>query len=405
MRRLAAFLIVLAIGLGACRAQGGSGTDGSAGSGTFAATGFASSTVALSTRQQPLVIGVDEKVLVFGGYAVGSSASRSLGDGALYDRSKSTWSTIPSAPFSQPLYQAMGVWTGQEAIILGTPCGGAWSDLITPECGKSRVEAAAFSPTRNRWRRLDQFKGPGQAEGFNDTTVLQGNGLGWTGRQAAFTFGNGPISQEMLIDPAAGGTTRFMASPDQTDATCLTGGKLVAVKTGEVLAGGVRVGPNPVANAEPLRTYLLDEKSLTWSAPIETNKPDSVGAQSERVICNGGQLVYLPYQSSTGFSGGLWWNAAQRTWDPFPNLKPMQYPSILAVGESGGAKVAWLGSSLFVLQPGASAWSVVAAPLNAMVTLKEDTSALVVDQTNDPRQGGSSKVGFLDPTRYLAAHR
>ena len=405
MRRLAAFLIVLAIGLGACGTHGGSGTHGSAGSGSFAATGFESSTVALSTRQQPLVLGVDEKVLVFGGYAAGSSASRSLGDGALYDRSTSTWSTIPTAPFSQPLYQAMGVWTGQEAIILGTPCGRAWSDLITPECGKTAVEAAAFSPTRNRWRRLAQFKGPGQAESFDDATVLQGNGLGWTGSQATFIFGNGPISREMLVDPAAGGTTRFMASPDQTDATCMTGGKLVAVRTGEVLAGGLRVGPNPVANAEPLRTYLLDEKSLTWSAPIETKKPDSVGAQSERVSCNGGQLVYLPYRNSTGFSGALWWNAAQETWDPFPNLKPVQYPSILTVGESGGTKVAWLGSSLYVLPPGASAWSLAPAPLDAMVTLKENTSALVVDQTNDPRHGGSSKVGFLDPTRYLATHR
>ena len=372
---------------------------------TLATTGFQSSTVALSTRHQPLVVGVGENVLVFGGYAVDSSVYRSLGDGALYDRSKASWSPMPSAPFSKPPYQAMGVWTGEEAIILGTPCGPTTSELNSPTCGKGGFEAAAFSPTKNTWRRLHQFKGPGSDQGFGDRTVLQGAGLGWTGREAVFVFGTGLIWQEMLVDPATGGATRFVASPDRTDATCVTGGKLVAVQTGQVFAnGGSRLSPNPVANAEPLRTYLLDQKSLTWSAPVETKKPDSVGALSEQVSCDAGQLVYMPYQISRGFSGGLWWNATQETWEAVPSFKPAQYSSVLAVGESGGTKVVWMRSSLYILLPGASAWSVVAAPFDAMVRFGESTSALVVDAANDPRASGSSRVGLLDPSRYLATH-
>ncbi len=404
-RWIFAFLIAVAMGISGC---GGSdktpvhvlaGTRGST-PGSLSTTGFESTNVQLSDRRQPLVLSIGENVLVFGGYTSDDSGVRSLGDGALYDRSRAAWSPMPDAPFSRPLYQAMGVWTGQEAIILGTPCGSAGKELESPDCGKVVIEAAAFSPRAKTWRTLDAVTSPISEQGY----VLQGAGLGWTGREAVFSVGHGMIAENMLIDPASGGGTRFSTSPDRVDATCVAGGSVVAVQTGEVFAGGGVLVPNPAANAEPLRTYTLDQKTLSWSAPVETQKPDSVSALNEKVVCSAGQLAYLPFHVSTGFSGGLWWNAAREVWEAIPALKPTQYPSTFTIGEVDGTKVAWLGSSLFILKPGESTWAADAAPLEGMVTLDESGSALLVNATTDLRSSEPLTVGFLDPVQYLASH-
>jgi len=98
----------------------------------------------IAWRYQHLALDMGGKVLLWGGRTVPGgdirrAASESLSDGAIYDGSTDHWQEIARSPLAGP--HAMGVWTGSEAIL--------WS---SDEQGHQA--AAAYDPATDRWRSL-----------------------------------------------------------------------------------------------------------------------------------------------------------------------------------------------------------------------------------------------------------
>lgn len=90
----------------------------------------------LTARFQFLSVATDSGLLVWGGY---DASSQSLTDGAYWDGPTQTWTTLPPAPLDQTRGDAIGVWTGNEVVVLN---------------GVDGVTAAAFDPATFTWRRL-----------------------------------------------------------------------------------------------------------------------------------------------------------------------------------------------------------------------------------------------------------
>lgn len=371
--------------------------------------GFAVSDVPLGTRRDPLILSAGDGVLVFGGSkSDGDGNAQYLDDGALYNEAKGSWTDIPTAPFSEPLYQASGVWNGTEAIVVGMPCGSSAADSDTAVCPSNTIEAAAFSPLTNSWRSLPGVVGPqSDAKPTSGAVPLEASSLGWTGSQAVFSFSQTPARQLMLINPVGNGESRFVDNLDLVDAACVAGGDVIAIETGQVSKDGVIISSNSAADAQPLRTYILDEKTLQWQAPIETNKPDSMSATYERVYCSAGQIAYVPIQRSVGFdSGGLWWNSVTKSWDLLPSFGKAGFPGEMAIADIDGTHVAWLGGSgqIFFLKPGATDWVTAPAPIPGTVRLQQGSRYLVVDPTAIERPPAALRIGYLDPLVFLAQH-
>lgn len=377
--------------------------------GALSSIGLQTSTVSLSDRRQALVLPVGDQVLVFGGISTDASVHKGLSDGSLYDPADASWSALPAAPFSQPLYQASGVWSGDEAIIIGTPCAPTSPEFELASCGKRGIEAAAFSPQKNTWRSLKRVALP-DAAGFAQGNPLVSRGLGMAGNQAVFGVdGHTAASDVMLVDVAAEGATRFAKSADRADVTCVAGGKILAVRTGSVSEIGTSHWPDPVAAAEPLRTYTLDQESLAWGPAVETKKPDSLGVFAENVYCSAGQLLCIPLKDGlNGYdnTGGLWWNTTKATWETIPRFESAGYLGGFSIAEIAGTRVAWLwhdtDGKLFILEPGQSKWSVSPAPFEGIVQVGQGTSALVVDPSYD--QKGPLNIALLDPSKYASTH-
>ena len=84
--------------------------------------------------------------LLWGGTTTSTSQSVA-GDGAAYDPTTGTWARLPAAPLA-PRENATGVWAGQKAIFWG---GDDSSDLLHPH---TFGDGAAYDPTSRTWTSL-----------------------------------------------------------------------------------------------------------------------------------------------------------------------------------------------------------------------------------------------------------
>jgi hypothetical protein len=84
-------------------------------------------------------------MLVWGGQELKGATYRA--DGAVFDPTAKTWSSIPKAPL-EPRGDHVAVWTGTQMIVWG---GG----IESPRTGmRSFADGAAYDPTARRWSRL-----------------------------------------------------------------------------------------------------------------------------------------------------------------------------------------------------------------------------------------------------------
>jgi hypothetical protein len=77
-------------------------------------------------------------VLFWGGYDTNGQRT----DGAFFDVAANTWTKTPQAPLASDRGDAVGAWTGTEAVVVNGIDG--------------KVKAAAYLPATNTWRKLPE---------------------------------------------------------------------------------------------------------------------------------------------------------------------------------------------------------------------------------------------------------
>jgi hypothetical protein len=403
-------LVCIAFALGACGSTASTGGADESPAPLDLEDGFARVSIPLTPRQDPLLVVAGDDVFVYGGFVVpGQPPGETLepkGDGASYNLVKGEWRELPTAPFSRALYRPSGVWTGTEVLVLGTPCGPTSTESDRAVCTPAGVEMAAYSPAKNTWRIIEGVEGPKGAAlalGF----PLSSSGLGWTGSEAVFAVSSQRSDQGMLlVDPVAG-KSHWAPALENTDATCVTGDNVVAVRTGQISQGGGSSSPNPEAVAQPLRTFELDAAAARWNQVAETVKPASAGAMFEQVHCSGGRLTYLPVMPPpTGFAAGaLRWNGSQKRWNALPSFGGIGFPGGVVAVEASGTLVIWIlnHDTLFLLRPGATAWTTTPKPPSAREPMKLHTTRglVIVNETAGQLPLTPLSFGVLDLDRLM----
>ena len=166
--RLTLAAVLLAVVVGGCgQGQGGARPLGVARLDQVAA--LARVDVPLSMRRDALVVAAGGEVLVIGGRAPGIKdpgpggrirQARYLADGARLDVRSGRWWSMPPIPVG-PLHDPAGVWTGEELVVVGSPCGAGSGWLVGAEppekvCRPGGLWVGAYSPRRKRWRTIER---------------------------------------------------------------------------------------------------------------------------------------------------------------------------------------------------------------------------------------------------------
>ena len=418
---------VLALAAAACGSQAESGRVTRAPADLT--NGFAEVVVPLPTRQSPMVVAAGDHVVVFGGYRFAGNTQTPRGDGADYDIAKGEWMAMSPAPFDRPLYQAAGVWTGREVIVIGTPCGATTTEMELARCAHATVAAAAYSPSRHSWRALrspPRSRFPWVAKG----APLGAGGLGWAGNAAVFEIYDGePYRQNLLLDPEA--ETWTFAPPLKFASTfSVTGGHLVAGVIGET-APNVGFGTaTPGSPLPPVRAITLSNDHRRWTESASASRGGPT-PMFDRVYRAPGVLMYasiLP--PPTGFdAGGLWYEPDARRWAELPSFAAAGFPGEMSPAELDGTRLVWLGGTvgldaiersgptsqpqvqtsrrvstpatdgqLFVLPRGSTAWLRPKPPIAGPVSISALDQLLLVIPSG--RLGAKRmKIGLLDLNR------
>ncbi|MGY1773041.1 Kelch repeat-containing protein [Blastococcus sp. SYSU D00813] len=247
----------------------------------------------LSPRTDAVLVGLDDRVLVVGGWTSACGPSTDcdlpddplLADGALYDPTSDSWRTVAPPPFGVreaggtataglggTAYLLTGCATGPAcdapARLLGyDPAGDRWTDhgtvpgpqrslrvtalgsslvVYTDGTALGRVPDLLFDPGRSTWTELPADPLPPVSDRFavpvGDQLVLAGS--------AVLDPGEGPRELLARFDPATGTWTALPDGPGQAF-------QLFPTDDGPLLAGHF---------ADTTSAWLLDPGSWTWSA-------------------------------------------------------------------------------------------------------------------------------------------
>lgn len=370
--------------------------------------GFATLSVPLPPRRRPLVVGGGNYVFVYGGYVVkdGESGSSVIaqGDGATYDLAKDDWTRVPPAPFPASLYRPTGIWTGDEFVVAGTPCGETTADSESAVCKPGGLSAAAYQPTTKTWRSI---QGPSPAP---EASLLDVSVVGWAGGYAMFTTNALSADQRvLLLDPAA---AKWTSAPvlEGIDAECAVGSEFLAVRTGSVGPSGVSGTASASDDSHPLETLRLEVTpgAARWVNFNGTKKPGPTGSLLERVYCGDGQMIYIPvYPPPVGLDrGALWYQTDGSTWDPLPSFQSAGFNGTPSPAKVGTTRMVFMdnGDELFVLPAGSGEWQRVKSPMPGLIGLKPiDNDLLLMDGTFAQDPSEPLRLGLLQPDVYLAA--
>lgn len=240
------------------------------------------------------VSGSDE-VSVFGSYPIDDDGSFAGSAGATFDLGEGTWRRWPAWPHEEPLSQPALVWTGTEAIVVGSACH-ASADEESLNCEPGTVRGAALNLDTFRWRSI------GLPDGAPELTIEERargfccQPMGWTGSSAAFLFSGEPFS----YDPVGDAWRALPALPEVLETSppefCETERGLVAIYMGRSIA--------PFQLAEDI-----------WSALPELRPPlpddPFFGA---RAVCGDASLLAI----ASGWNSAWLLHLHDGTWQPQP---------------------------------------------------------------------------------------
>jgi N-acetylneuraminic acid mutarotase len=126
----------------------------------------------LPPRMQPVVAWTGKQLIVWGGQS-GPEGRTLHSDGASYDPTTKTWTTLSPAPMSARV-DASAVWTGTELVIWG-----GYVDLSSTLSIRVTNSGAAYNPSTRTWRALpksplEPARGPGIAWTGSEVVILDG---------------------------------------------------------------------------------------------------------------------------------------------------------------------------------------------------------------------------------------
>lgn len=150
----------------------------------------------IESRFGHATVAMGDEVLVWGGQPTATARqgdAPGARDGAVYDPAHDTWRTIPPGPGLGSM--ALGVWTGEVAILVGGPELGG---------GGPRV-AAAFDPSDDTWTELAP---PPDGNAADAVTHLV-----WTGTEVILVTGGASTPDQVVAYDPATDTWREGALP------------------------------------------------------------------------------------------------------------------------------------------------------------------------------------------------
>jgi hypothetical protein len=370
------------------------------------ASGYASLPVPLSPREQPQVLAAGKQVFVYGGFVLlpGSDEIEPLDDGVMYDTVTQQWSDVPPAPFGTLYHSGAAVWTGEEIVIVGTPCGKTEADMDLARCAPGGLVVAAYRPTTRTWRTLKRPTLPfGVAVEDSYTEPVA---VGWSGGAAVFSIqSRDPDQSLLLVNPETGGS-RW--APALGAAATKAGRGVYGDDPGghqycvveDDLLGFTIASTSSAELASPPPVFQLDRASLQWRQAPATARTGTVRPMFEHFHCTAGQLASIPiHPPPIGIDGGaLWWNGETDRWDPLPSFGALGFAAGPSVAKVGATRVVWIQElgTISLLPAGAATWSTVATPTTGLVHLQAlDDRVLVEHSVITP--GVTPTIGFWTP--------
>jgi hypothetical protein len=267
----------------------------------------------------------------------------------VYEPGAESWAES-DAPFSDSLHFPGAVWTGEHLVVVGAPCSEPLKDSDAPICIGGTIEAASYSPSDRRWERL---LAPSKPSGLTPGAPLV-QGLGWTGRHAAFAV-LGPHDRAILLfDPARGTWTEVRGSNDSTKTYCVVGGRLVRMGLPGAQPGAFTEGRTPGS----VKTDRHDPDRREWIALDDT--PIMTSNVPLNTRCQGGEAAIVTSDPSVPV---YWFSRDQAAWEALPpvpdsivNVTPARF---------GATRVLWPDGhygNYYVLHDGTATWLRVPKP-------------------------------------------
>ena len=301
----------------------------------------------IAPRRGASVMWTGAEMLVWGG-ASGAHDGQLYADGAAYDPVAQTWRSLPPAPLS-PRSGQVAVWTGHELVVWGCYTHVGVNAVAVTSSG------AAYDPTTNRWRTLAPAPLSPRADALAVWTGTAALILG--GQPAVTTASNRSFSDGALYDPRTG-RWRHLAGPSNTGGQPL--GWVAALQArGELLAWSTwsktqHVGASPYAKDVGTSTYAMSggtqlyrygEATRDWR--LLPASPASLPTL-EDAIWTGQRAIVRGITYNCGDCPGPFVPEASAIFDPRSNTWT-RLPADPLAGDHLSS--AWTGAALFSFNP------------------------------------------------------
>lgn len=276
--------------------------------------------VPLSPRHSSLVSWSGEELIVFGGTSArGGGVIRNLDDGARYDPMTGEWRQLAPAPFDAPPRLPVGIWTGRELLVFGVLCRDVRIDPMLEDqpCEPGMLAMAGYDPADDSWRTIGL---PADAEAAAAGRYHNG-GLGWTGQEAVFLFGD---TLWALAMPSEEWRT-LPAPPFDPRGWCVEEGTLTATSWTDDFQRTLSVPPTTPGEAivydarEPpaeviVSTLIVGDSG--WTVP--RRPPFEIGLLPvhKELACGGGQVLFHSVRPEDGPGQRL--DLATGAWSALP---------------------------------------------------------------------------------------
>jgi hypothetical protein len=346
----------------------------------------------------PRVVGAGEDVVLLGGVVPKEDGLYlPVGTAVAVDDDGQTRQLQPE-PFEPPLLDPGTVWTGDEVIALGNPCGMtslAENPMPGEGCKEATLRAGALSVSADEWRTIDV---PAMVASKHSDAQFFVSGVGWTGEEALFSVMQGSGARSYwLYNPETGSWRSAPAPPSESETDCFHGGQWLAARAGSLDPNTGVIDPAAGTRTPQITTWRLDTGDVPrWVELAPFDKPDQAPL-ADTVACSGG-LVYAS-DSKAGVDR-LWFDQQSKRWESVPRLD-IEPEVIPASTVSKGSRLVWpaQGDSFFVLANGAQSWVRHARPPSVSSAAK--AMGVVGDRVFVTTQSRSSEVdqlALVDPS-------